>query len=379
MKTLPDINATKTEALEVLQGTLGRFGEFIEHEWVGRPTERDSGYDLKLHFKVSNGQGREKTWWIHAVIKSKVHPRQARQAIWDLQKSPQTTSEGEGIYPLLIAPYISESVAAMCEEEHIGHLDLSGNCNIEFGGLWIDRQGNERKYKQEQSQKSLYTPKASRILRVLLKGPFHSHKVEKLAAAAGVSLGLVSKVRKVLLDQDLAEDSKNGIRIKGSVGAQTILRDWLLTDDFSRRTEVREYSVLVSDLTLAGNLNAFCAADNSRSDADPLFTQNFGAWLRAPHNVPTTVSAYLERFPDEEELADSLKARRVQAGGGNLRILCHDDHEALKIGQQRTKKFLEFAIVSDLQLYLDLHGGETNGAEQAKVLRAKEDFSGGWS
>ena len=381
MKLAPDINTTKAEALKVLQETLGNCGELLEHEWGGRSTgtPSDPGYDLKLHFKTSKGQGRGHSWWVHAVIKSKVHPSHARQAIWDLQRNPPATSKGEGIYHLLIAPHISDSVAAMCEKEKIGHLDLSGNCNLEFGGLWIDRQGKERKYKEEQSQKSLYSPKASRLLRVLLRGPLRSYKVEELAAAARVSLGLVSKVRKVLLEQDLAEDSKEGIRIKGAVGAGTNLRDWLLVDDFPRRTEVREYSVLASDLTLAGNLVAFCAGYNSRADADPLFTQNFGAWLRAPHNVPTTVSAYLDEFPDEGELTGFLKARRVQAGAGNLRILVHADYEALKIGQQVASKASDFPIVSDLQLYLDLNGGETNGPEQAEVLRALENFSGGWS
>lgn len=127
----------------------------------------------------------------------------------------------------------------MCEEAQFGHLDLSGNCNIEFGGIWIDRQRIERKYKEEQRQKSIYTPKASRILRVLLQGPLRPHKVEDLANAAEVSLGLVSKIRKVLLNEEVAIDTKDGLQIKHP---QAILRDWILKDDFSQRTQVREYA-----------------------------------------------------------------------------------------------------------------------------------------
>lgn len=380
MKPLPDIETTEREALDVLRESLGRFGEILDPQWVRRSigTPSDPGYDLKLRFKVTKGPGRGKIWWIHAIIKTVVHPKQASHAIWRLRKSLGKTVRDEEIYPILIAPFISESVAARCEEEEIGHLDLSGNCNIEFGGIWIDRSGKPRKYKEERSQKSLFTPKASRVLRVLLQGPLKSYLVNELAYKAGVSLGHVSKLRSLLLDEDLAEETKMGIRIKGAVGARSILRDWLLEDDFSKRTQIKEYSTLASDFTLAGNLLAFCGAHSSVSDLDPLFTLNFGAWLRAPHNVPTTVSAYLDRFPDEDDLLPFLQARPVSRGAGNLRIIVPSDYKAVTIGQQRVKGYPEFSIVSDLQLFLDLHGGEPNGAEQAKVLRNLESFNGGW-
>jgi len=378
VKSYPDIEAAKAEGIKILQETLGRFGEFLEHQWTGRRTgtPSDPGYDLKLRFKVASGNGKGQVWWIHAVIRTVVHPRQARQAIWDLQRSPAITPEGEGVYPLLIAPHLSASVAAMCEEAHVGHLDLSGNCNIEFGGIWIDRQRIERKYKEEQRQKSIYTPKASRILRVLLQGPLRPHKVEDLANAADVSLGLVSKIRKVLLDEEVAIDTKDGIQIKHP---QAILRDWILEDDFSQRTQVREYSTLASGETIASYFDRFCAGHNSVSDTHPLFTLTFAAWLRAPHNVPTTVSAYLDLFPDEHELVPFLQARPVSQGAGNLRIIVPSDFKALTIDKQKAKKFPELSLVSDLQLFLDLHGGEPNGPEQARVLRDLEDFNGGWT
>src|SRR5690606_11350361 len=122
------------------------------------------------------------------------------------------------------------------------------------------------------------------------------------------------------------------------------------------------------------NLLAFCQTDNSLSDKEPLFTLNFGAWLRAPHNVPTVVSAYLDQFPEERELLPFLQARPVSRGAGNLRVLVPSDYKAVTIGQQRVKGYGEFPLVSDLQLFLDLHGGEPNGREQAAVLRAREDF-----
>ena len=381
VKPLPDIETAKREALYVLSETLGRCGTLLEHQWIGRDTgtPSDPGYDLKLRYRIEKGPGRGQIWWIHVVIKTVVHPKQASHAIWALKKGLSNTVGGDPVYPILIAPFISNSVATRCEEEQIGHLDLSGNGNIEIGSIWIERHGRPRKYKEVRSQKSLYTPKASRILRVLLQGPLKSHKVEDLAKAADVSLGLVSKVRQGLLDEELAEDGKEGIRIKGSIGARTILRDWLLEDDFSKRTQMRDYSTLASDSALAGKLVNFCQTGNSLSGKEPMFTLNFAAWLRAPHNVPTTVSAYLDHFPDESDLLSLLQARPVTRGAGNLRIIVPSDYKAVTIGQQHVKHHPAFALVSDLQIFLDLHDGEPNGPEQARVLRDLEDFNGGWS
>jgi hypothetical protein len=110
-----------------------------------------------------------------------------------------------------------------------------------------------------------------------------------------------------------------------------------------------------------------------------LFTLNFAAWLRAPHNVPTVVSAYLDRFPDEDKLLPFLQARPVSRGAGNLRILVPNDYQSVEIGRQHVKEHPYLSLVSDLQLFLDLHGGEPNGEEQAAVLRERQDFNGGWA
>lgn len=343
----------------------------------GRPTgfPSDLGYDFQEKVETQNGDA----WWLCASAKSAGHPRHVRSAVWGLKRLVGRTDLGAPVYPLVIAPYLSSESIAICEEEGVGYLDLSGNCHLEFGGIYLHIEGKPNRYKESRGIQTLFSPKASRVLRVLLRGPLRPHKVEELAKAADVSLGLVSKVRQVLLDQELGEDSKEGIRIKGAIGARSILRDWLLEDDFSKRVQIREYSTLASDLTLAGNLLTFCQADNSLSDKEPLFTLNFGAWLRAPHNVPTVVSAYFDQFPEEDELLPFLHARPVSRGAGNLRILVPSDYKAVTIGEQRIKGHAEFSVVSDLQLFLDLLGGEPNGREQAAVLREREDFNGGWS
>ena len=378
MKDLPDIEQAKREAFEVLQSTLERAGDLLNHEWVGRPTGStlDPGYDLKWRFRVTAGQGRGEIWWIHAEIKTVVYPQQAKAAIWGLQKSVEKSRKGQAIYPILIAPHITDSVAKLCREEGIGYLDLSGNGHIEFGGIWIERSGQPRKYKPERSAKSLFTPKASRILKVLLQGPLRSYLVVELANRAGVSLGHVSKVRKVLLEQDFAEETEHGIRIKNP---DQLLRQWVRADRLHERIETQEYSTLETGPGLAQSiaqyLTVVTGGRRNEYPNGPIYTLGFAASLRAPHNVATTLSAYLSQFPDEEMLT-SIGARKVTKGGGNLLIFVPKDFEGIALDAHQIHGL---QVVSDLQLYLDLQQGEPNGQEQADVLRNLEDFNGGWS
>ncbi|MBK1830777.1 hypothetical protein JIN77_08570 [Verrucomicrobiaceae bacterium R5-34] len=371
--TVPDLTTLRKEAEEVLISRLSRIAELVPGQWVGREggTTFDPSYHLTSKVRITQGAGRGKEWWLQALIKKEVYPKQARLTIWELKKGLLSVG-GTPVYPLLIAPHITEGVAELCREEGVGYLDLAGNCHLFFGGIWIDIKGNAQAYRVNQAIKSVFSPKASRLLRLLLQGPLRAWKVEEMAAQAGVSIGLVSRVRKVLLKEEWAEEAEGGIVVTQPA---KVLSKWLAADDFFKRTQVQEYSTLSSGDELAARL----AENFSDSGTKPLFTLNYAAWLRAPHNVPSVVSAYVEEFPSDEELAAKLGARPVQRGAGNLRLLKHSDHHALTIDQREDPKRPDITLVSDLQLYLDLNQAEPNGTEQAGVLRAKEDFAGGWS
>lgn len=318
----------------------------------------------------------DRSWMLVAEGKSSGQPREVRAAVLQLKHYLSLLPPGKPGYGLVLAPFISEQSARICTEAGVGYADLAGNARLSFDQVFIEKRvaGNPVAVKRE--ARSVFSPKATRVLRVLLQGLLRAWKVKELAAAAEVSLGHVSAVRQKLLAREWAVEDEDGLRISKP---DALLDAWAAEDDFSKRTQIREYSTLASDYTLAGNLAAFCGGHNSLSDTDPLFTLTFAAWLRAPHNVPTIVSAYLDRFPDEHDLLPFLQARPVSRGAGNLRIIVPSDFKALTIDKQRAKKFPELTLVSDLQIFLDLHGGEPNGSEQARVLRDLEDFNGGWS
>ena len=122
-------------------------------------------------------------------------------------------------------------------------------------------------------------------------------------------------------------EDDNGLRVSQP---SQLLDAWAAKDDLSKRTSVREYSTLISGEDLVKRPVQYGQVHGE----EPLFTLNFAAWLRAPHNVPTVVSAYVKSFPDEEEITRDLKARPVQRGAGKSASAgprgspCYDDRKA---------------------------------------------------
>jgi hypothetical protein len=200
---------------------------------------------------------------------------------------------------------------------------------------------------------------------LLLQGPLVGHKVQELAGKAGVSLGLVSKVRAKLLEERLAEETPDGIRI---TKPDAVLDDWAAADRWEERTSVRDYSLLVSDpAEIASKVHGLLGAKRHS------FTQWFGAFLRRPYTLPVVTTVYVSEFPDDEELKENLQARRVD-GGGRLRLVRPKDEGVF----DHVRPIQDLPVVSDVQLYLDLLRAGLRGDEAAEELRKADDFSGGW-
>ena len=65
---------------------------------------------------------------------------------------------------------------------------------------------------QQRPLRSLFAPKATRVLRVLLEDPGRPWTLKALASETKVSLGQAFKVKQRLLDQELAAQEANGLR-----------------------------------------------------------------------------------------------------------------------------------------------------------------------
>jgi hypothetical protein len=363
--TLIEIHDIEREIRELLLGKLQAIPSFVvkEDRWTRRKLgdASDPGYVLSLSIEESESR----PWQVRTVIRAHAQPRQIHAAAWTLKRNLQAEDAQSKIYHLFAAPYISPGAARICEEEGIGYLDLAGNCHLSFGCVHIHVEGKPNVHKEERGLKSLHAPKATRLLRLLLQGPLVGHKVQELAGKAGVSLGLVSKVRTRLLDERLAEETPDGIRI---TKPDAVLDGWAAADRWEERTSVREYSLLAIDpAEIAAKIHGLLGGKRHA------FTQWFGAFLRRPYTLPVVTTVYVSEFPDEEALKKKLQARRVD-GGGRLRLVRPKDEGVF----DHVRTIQDLPVVSDVQLYLDLLRAGLRGDEAAAELRKSDDFSGVW-
>lgn len=314
--------------------------------------------------KISAGS-RPWTWVVEE--KRLGQPREVRNAVLQLTESLRRLPPDTAGYGVLLAPYLSEESARLCAEAGLGYADLAGNARLSFDQVFIETRvpGNPRLEKR--TLRSLFAPRAARVLRVLLQGPLRAWKVAELAHEAGVSLGWVSAVRRQLLAHLWAEESPEGLRVT-KPGA--LLDAWAKADNWDRRTETRIYSTLVVEpLELAEKLHELLAPGDT-----PVFTGHLGGWLRHPYTTVPVVTAYVSTFPDDAVLKEKLLARRVP-DGGNLHLVVPKDAWV----RQGAQTIRGLQIASDVQLYVDLIKSGLRGDDQAGELRRAPDFAGGWA
>jgi hypothetical protein len=248
----------------------------------------------------------------------------------------------------------------------LGYADLAGNARISFDNVYIETRSADNPFRERKEVKSLFAPKACRVLRVLLQGPLRSWKTIELANESDVSTGWVSAVRQQLIAREWAVSNSNGFRVPNP---NVVLDAWAAIDQWKARTEVQEYSLLLADPTeIAKSLRDFFG------DRRHAFTQWFAGWLRHPYAVPQIVTAYVDDFPDQKAIEEQLLARRVEEGGRLWLVRPSDPGVFL-----RSQSIQGFNLASDIQIYFDLLAAGRRGDEQAAELRKWPDFAGGWN
>lgn len=331
---------------------------------------------LKQGVKLGNGgigsvdwlaelQVGDQCWTLVAEGKKSGQPREVRAAVLQLKHYLSLLPPGKPSYGLVLAPYVSQESARICTEAGVGYADFVGNARLAFERIFIETRTEEKHPAVKREARSVFSPKAARVLRVLLQGPLRAWKVQELAAAAEVSLGHVSAVRQQLLAREWAAEEEQGLRI---TKPDALLDEWVAEDRWDKRTETQEYSLLEQDPhKLAEKLI------ESFGDRKHAFTQWYGAFQRRPYTIPVVTTVYVEEFPDEDVFKDKLHARRVGAGG-RLRIVKPKDEGVFQCLQEIRGR----QVVCDVQLYLDVIRAGLRGEEAASELRGMKDFSGGW-
>src|SRR5947199_221069 len=119
--------------------------------------------DLMARFQLA---GQEHT--VVVEVTSLGQPRQIRAAVTKLN---EIRRELPGAYPVAGSVYIGPQSARILKSNNLGFVDLSGNCYLAFENALIEKEGKRNLRPSTRPLRSLFAPRATRVIRVLLVEP----------------------------------------------------------------------------------------------------------------------------------------------------------------------------------------------------------------
>jgi hypothetical protein len=310
---------------------------------------RNQEADLLIKFKLGE---REQTLLLEVC--SLGQPRQIRAAVTRLR---ELRREAEHAYPVAAAVYIGPQSARILKTNGLGYIDLSGNCSLAFGSVLIDKEGKRNVRPSTRPLRSLFAPRATRVVRVLLAEPGRAWRLEELAKAAAVSLGHAHNVVKRLTDLAWVErDDRQRIRL---MKPADLLESWCESYTY-RESEIASYVVpeKITRRFMAETARVATAAGRRYA-----FTLHAGLSLVAPHLRLPAIHCYLEGDP--EPVATALGLRPATESEGALHLLSPYDPGVFYGALEKSG----LKVTSLPQLYADLAAYERRGRELAEHLR----------
>ena len=295
--------------------------------------------------------------------KSSGAPRFVRSGVLQLESNTrrfqQSSDAGAGrrLIPILVSPYLSPDSRNICVENNIAYLDLVGNARIVFDNVYIERSVAEKPAAETRSLRSVFTPKAATILRVLLSEPDRPWRVAELSAKTGVSFGHVSNVRKALLEREWAETRKDGI-VLAKPGK--VLDAWRGHYRASDARTIVGYTHL-HGTELEKQLQGVLNSDSSRPRA--IFSKHSAARWLAPFGRTATQSFYVDD-PGIEAVKDAL-ALAPAGRGANVVLQVPTDECLFDDPSEPAPGVL---CTSPVVTYLDLWNGTGRDREAAEHL-----------
>jgi hypothetical protein len=305
--------------------------------------------DGRRDFEISARFGKLRKRLI-VEAKSSGQPRIARQAATNLRLLRQSSPS---IYGIFAAPFITLETGEQLAEQDIGYVDFAGNCRLCFDSVYIRREGKANRFTEKRDLRTLYSPRAESVLRVLLGDPKRSWKVQELATAASVSLGLVSNVKRLLEAREWVASSDAGMKLGQP---RKLLDEWrgVYRLDRNRRCD---FFTLDSIATIEQKIADACERQSAR-----YALAAFSAAARyAPSVRYQRVFAYVDA--DIDTLAKALSLKPVDSGANVTLMEPYDQGVYLN-----SREIKGCTITSPPQTYLDLFGLRGRGEEAADFL-----------
>ncbi len=344
------IDDLNNKALEALRKTIQEISFIDLVEESREPLSAGGRWDWEIWLRLPDREVR-----LLVEVNNNGEPRVARHAANQLLRLQISLP---GSYGVFVAPWISPSAAQICKEAQVGYLDLAGNCYISFGTVHIERDGNPNRLAEKRDLRSLYSPKASRILRVLLHNPQRLWKLQSLADEAQVSLGQAHKVKSLLADREWLQEEAKGIALRNPA---ELLAEWARNYSH-RKNEARLFYILETVEKAEERLAATCSGSGIR--------YALAAFSAAARHAPFVRYQRAFAYIQEDRIAEIIQSLSLKevTSGANL-VLWKPYDEGVWYG---TKEIAEISVTSNIQSYLDLQSLHERGEEAARFLLEQE-------
>lgn len=262
---------------------------------------------------------------------------------------------------VFMAPYISEQTAEMLKQHHYSYMDLSGNCYIVAGSIYISVEGKPNQFKEHEYNRNYFSKRstaASAILREMMEHPYEAMYVKTIAEKTKKSIGAVSNVKAYLMEHGWAEEYEKGFRL---CNIDELLKAW-----------GKEYKKIPNQTVSLYSLDDIPVLEKEIQDWNRAHGGHavLGFFSAAARYAPVVrykkLSVYVDRADLDEFILD-LQLEKVSTGENISVILPHDDTPCLH------SKFEKDALItSPVQTVLDLLSGIGRGEEAADAIIQKE-------
>jgi len=264
--------------------------------------------------------------------------------------------------PLLVSQFIGPQGRALCKRYHVAYVDLLGNSYLEWGDVYIDKAREGASSRMHKRAKSLFSDKASLVIRSALDTVGQPQKVRELSRQLGLSPAWVSHVLRRLVSAGYAARVGDGTVVSRPLD---LLADWAESYSFTRRNDSRSYFCEAPTPQQVIARVASVPADDVGRYA---LTLHAGASLVAPFSKFHEVHIYVEpsglREETERVWKHALDLQPVQTGG-NVYLTWPYYREGAFYGRRNINGVW---VASDIQLFVDLYNYPVRGREQAEHL-----------
>lgn len=329
------------ESISVLKELLGRV-PVVEDIQIA--DESEHGFTVILQ---ERGSG---SFEIHVTCLKRAVPSSVKEVV--------SQSNGQ-LYCIIMAPYISDASAKICETYGVGYCDLSGNCLIQMDSIYISNKGNPNRYPVENHAKTIFKSSAkttSLILRELMKDVSKRWKIKELAEKVGCSIGMVSRVKTYLCEQSWAVMDSSGLHI---TDAESLMKEW------SRVYEIPE-AISCYTIVSIPRFEEKCYAAYRNNGVSLCLTGFSGGVRYAPVVRYTKAHVWVDR-KDITDFLNLTECKKVDSGA-NVTVYIADSDEVFvdcrEINQSR--------VASPVQVYLDCMQLKGRGEEMAEAVFSKE-------